>query len=306
MNSASGLVIGLSLVFGCLFLALAAELYYLLWWKKRITNRESETEEESYTTSSNTNSAAKHAKEKEFLHFVCWKKPTAQPDPNQPEPDLERGGDGKDSLLVKEEDGGGEGEAEESVESELMRLHNLAGPPRFLFTIKEEEKEDLESECDKRSRKGSRTRSLSDILMAVDTSTAPLFTPLASPRCTKPLDSYNRQGFNPLFESSMESMRPSSSPPPKFKFLRDAEEKLLRRLLAESAGGQGESESKPLFPAMAAEVREGSFLGFLYAKNSNRDAMIQNHRLPQVIPLATSPSGDLGAVDVKSNSFLRI
>ncbi|RVW57018.1 hypothetical protein CK203_070516 [Vitis vinifera] len=27
-----------------------------------------------------------------------------------------------------------------------MRLHNLAGPPRFLFTIKEETKEDLESD----------------------------------------------------------------------------------------------------------------------------------------------------------------
>ncbi|CAN1330996.1 hypothetical protein LINPERPRIM_LOCUS35171 [Linum perenne] len=111
--------------------------------------------------------------------------------------------------------------------------------------------------------------------MAVGTSTAPLFTP-----------SYNRQGFNPLFESSMEAVRPSSSPPPKFKFLRDAEEKLLRRLLAKSASG--ESENKPLFPAMATEVREGSFLGFLYVKNSNRDAMVQNHRLPQVIPLATS------------------
>ncbi|CAN1772837.1 hypothetical protein LINPERHAP1_LOCUS12323 [Linum perenne] len=74
----------------------------------------------------------------------------------------------------------------------------------------------------------------------------------------------------------MEAVRPSSSPPRKFKFLRDAEEKLL----AESASG--ESESKPLFPAMAAEVREDSFLGFLYAKNSNRDAMVQDHRLPQL------------------------
>ncbi|CAN0854074.1 hypothetical protein LINGRAHAP2_LOCUS5819 [Linum grandiflorum] len=282
MKSPSGLVIGLSLVFGCLFLALAAELYYLLWWKKRITHRESETEEESHITGSFT--ANHHPKE--FLHFVCWKKPAAQPDPTQTDdPDLESGcqGKDKDSLLVKGGGFGG-GEAEESVELELMRLHNLAGPPRFLFTIKEEEKEDLESECDKRSRKGSRTRSLSDILMAVDnnTSTAPLFTPLASPRCSNPLDSYNRQGFNfnPLFESS--SMEVRSSPPPKFKFLRDAEEKLLKRLLAESAGG---GEGKPLYPAMAAEVREGSFLGFLYAKNT-----AGVHRLPQVIPLASSPS----------------
>ncbi|CAN1289115.1 hypothetical protein LINPERPRIM_LOCUS20124 [Linum perenne] len=84
----------------------------------------------------------------------------------------------------------------------------------------------------------------------------------------------------------MEAVRPSSSPPRKFKFLRDAEEKLL----SESASGESESESKPLFPAMAAEVREDSFLGFLYVKNSNRDVMVQNHRLPQVIPLATLPT----------------
>ena len=64
---------------------------------------------------------------------------------------------------------------EGTVESELMRLHNLAGPPRFLFPIKEETKEDLESED--RSRKGSRTRSLSDLMLTIDT---PFLTPVAS------------------------------------------------------------------------------------------------------------------------------
>ena len=57
---------------------------------------------------------------------------------------------------------------EEGVESELMRLHNLACPPRFLSTIKEGTEENLESE-DGKSRKGSRTRSLSDLTVAVDT-----------------------------------------------------------------------------------------------------------------------------------------
>ncbi|CAN1124723.1 Peptidyl-prolyl cis-trans isomerase E, partial [Linum perenne] len=83
------------LVFDYLFLALIPELYYLLCWKKRITNRERETEEESYTISN-----------------------------PKPEPDLERGGDGKDLLLAKD-DCGGEGEAEE------VTARNLAGllPP---------------------------------------------------------------------------------------------------------------------------------------------------------------------------------
>ncbi|CAI0474913.1 unnamed protein product [Linum tenue] len=173
-----------------------------------------------------------------------------------------------------------------------MRLHNLAGPPRFLFTINEESKEDLESEDGKSrlgSRQGSRTKSLSDILLAVDTAT-PLFTP-----------SYHRQGFNPLFESSAEAElnRLRSSPPPKFKFLRDAEEKLLRRLLEEAQRrgvGSGLEEGKPLYPAMAAEVMGGSFLGFLYAKNRE----VRVHRLPplsstssQVIPLASSPTSTI-------------
>ena len=87
-----------------------------------------------------------------------------------------------------------------------------------------------------------------------------------------------------LIESAAEAElnRLISSPPPKFEFLRDAEEKLLKRLLEES-------ERKPLCPAMAAEVREGSFLGFLYAKNNyNNREVAAVHPLPQVIPLASS------------------
>ena len=48
------------------------------------------------------------------------------------------------------------GFGEESIDLELMRLHNLCGPPRFLFTINEETSLDMESE----GRKGSRTVSL--------------------------------------------------------------------------------------------------------------------------------------------------
>ncbi|KAF2300405.1 hypothetical protein GH714_012954 [Hevea brasiliensis] len=222
--------IGLSAVFGFLLLALVAELYYLLWWKKKITNREVEDDDNS------SNYA------KEFFHLICWKKSSSSqidntiqdrvrdPEAYSQEPDLELGRS-KDLLLTAFD--------EESVESELMRLHGLSGPPRFLFTIKEETKEDLESEDGKskgdRSRKGSRTKSLSDLTVAVDT---PFLTPLASPHLMSPLnplDSYHRCGFNPLYESmEAEISRLRSSPPPKFKFLRDAEEKLFRRLMEEA------------------------------------------------------------------------
>ncbi|KAA8543902.1 hypothetical protein F0562_021921 [Nyssa sinensis] len=234
MGSFSGLGIGLSLLFVCILLSVVGELYYLLWWKKRISSRNREAQDH-YTDYG-----------KELFYLSCWKKPTSlnnsnntqeltpsvrNPDVNGHEPDLELGS-GKD-LLQK-------GSGEESVESELMRLHNLCGPPRFLFTIKEETKEDLESDDGKsrgdRSRKGSRARSLSDLIVAVET---PFLSPLSSPPSKAhphPLDSYNHHGFNPLFESSTDAelYRLRSSPPPKFKFLRDAEEKLMRRLMEEA------------------------------------------------------------------------
>ncbi|KAA8549251.1 hypothetical protein F0562_000935 [Nyssa sinensis] len=225
MGSFSGLGIGLSIVFGCILLVLAGELYYL-WRKKRISRRKIEDRFTNYG--------------KELLSLFHWKKHSSvnntntqelnsnsvrDSDVNGHEPDLELGGSGKDMLLI--------GFGEEGVESELMRLHNLCGPPRFLFTIKEETKEDLESD-DGKSRKASRTRSLSDLIVAVET---PFLSPLSSPQLKNhPLNSYCQHGFNPLFESSTDAElnRLRSSPPPKFKFLRNAEEKLMRRLMEEA------------------------------------------------------------------------
>ncbi|KAM1205500.1 hypothetical protein ACFX2I_006311 [Malus domestica] len=307
MTSFRGLGIGLGIVFGCLLLGLVAELYYLLWGKKRITNREIEEEEDDgYIIS--------HAKE--IFHFNCFKKPNSfhtrsngnsnshenlrEPDVNvngNSEPDLEMGSS-KDLLLKLN--------GEENVEiSELMRLHNLAGPPRFLFTIKEEEKEDLESEDGKSrsSRKGSRTRSLSDMILAVDT---PFLSPMPSPSVKSSplsnLEAYKHHGFNPLFESSTEAdmNRLRSSPPPKFKFLRDAEEKLLRRLMEEAEkraaknGGSAASAAQDCGvkastnATMAAEERDGSFIRLIVGKNK------ENHQNPpsssKVLPLASSPT----------------
>lgn len=304
MTSFSGLGIGLSLVFGCLLLALVAELYYLLWWKKRITNREIE---EDYSN---------HAKE--LFQFSCWKKPSSvqtnsnsqenvrEPDANHSssESDLELGSS-KDLLLKLN--------GEENVEiSELMRLHNLAGPPRFLFTINEETKEDLESEDGKsrgdRSRKGSRTRSLSDLILSVDT---PYLSPLPSPSLKSSplssLDSYKHHGFNPLFESSTEAelSKLRSSPPPKFKFLRDAEEKLFRRLMEEAEKraakncGSAQDFGIKATPnsTMATEEKDGSFVRLVVGKSKENQREHHHQNLPQnppssskVLPLASSPT----------------
>ncbi|KAL3530734.1 hypothetical protein ACH5RR_010056 [Cinchona calisaya] len=311
MESFSGIGIGLSLVFGCILLGLVAELYYLLWWKKRINKREiDDVHFTNYLT--------------EISYLFCWKKkPNSLKSSsnsstqeltasvmrnsevnNGQENDLELGGtNGKDLVPFKDF-------GEEGVESELMRLHNLCGPPRFLFTIKEETKEDLESDDGKsrgdRSRKGSRTRSLSDIIIAVDT---PFLTPLPSPPVKTPsLDSYSNQGFNnPLFESNIiteaELTKLRSSPPPKFKFLRDAEEKLIRRLVEEAEkralknGGYFVQDSvikaSPNATLITEEI-DGSFIAFI-AKNKERE-LHQQQQLQTplchstVLPLASSPS----------------
>lgn len=313
MTAFSGLGLGLSLVFGCLLLALVAELYYLLWWKKRITDREIEEEYGNFA--------------KEFFHFICWKRASSSSssssslannnsahqeskdsDLNGHEPDPELGLGGKDLLLKSI--------GEEGVESELMRLHNLAGPPRFLFTIKEETREDLESEDGKsrgdRSRKGSRTRSLSDLMVGVDT---PFLTPLASPRLKSsplnPLDAYKHHGFNPLFESSTEAelTRLRSSPPPKFKFLRDAEEKLYRRLMEEAEKraslnlvSGSDSGSKPSTNStILAEEKDGSLFTFMVGNKNNHYPPQYPSSSSQVLPLASSPTALRPVLDNNNN-----
>ncbi|KNA21061.1 hypothetical protein SOVF_046470 [Spinacia oleracea] len=229
MTIMSGLGIVLSIVFGCLLLALIAELYYLLWWKKQriISNTNNNRVEQDYSN---------HAKE--MFYLFCWDKPTTinttvvdNAVVGNPETDIEMGLETRKDLLLK-------ALGEEGVDSDIMRL---AGHPRFLFTIKEETKEDLESDDgkSKASRKGSRTRSLSDLIMALETH-SPYNNNNLSPNISSPnkalLFNNSNNYNNPLFETSVEAEinRLRSSPPPKFKFLRDAEEKLYRRLVEEA------------------------------------------------------------------------
>ncbi|XP_068668651.1 uncharacterized protein [Aristolochia californica] len=296
MKSLSSLGIGLSLVFGCLLLALIAELYYLLWWKKRITNREIE---DDYSSSA-----------RELFYLLCWKKPSSLSSAGLNPLSSERLSDthvhdSNEQLQLHSHSGMDflfKPFGEDHVDTELMRLHNLAGPPRFLFTIKEETKEDLESEdgkprSDNKSRKGSRSRSLSDLLLTMET---PYLTPLSSPPYftpLTPLDRCNPKGVNPLFESSTESdvrwIR--SSPPPTFKFLKDAEEKLYTKTLREGSLKNKPPSSPPPPPPthavsnslMGSNEEDGSFITIIVGKNKEKEH--HNSCSSQVLPLATSP-----------------
>ncbi|XP_072976745.1 uncharacterized protein [Typha angustifolia] len=298
MRTLSCVGISLTLVSSFLLLALMAELYYLFWWKKR---RSDQGVEETHASTA-----------KELLHLFCWRKPSSLSstalNPQQIHSSTNGGDHSSDTqfssnsskdLLLKTYGG------EESVDAELMRLHSLSGPPRFLFTIKEETKEDLESEDGRsrggRSRKGSRGRSLSDLLHCAET---PFLTPLSSPplytpQPLTPMDSYKQHGFNPLFESSREDdfNRVSSSPPPKFKFLKDAEEKLYRKTLLEEAmkaqrnGGLVDEVAKQQASTSprGTEEEDGSFITIVIGKNRERVNQIHSTS-SQVTPLPSSPS----------------
>ncbi|MED6147467.1 hypothetical protein PIB30_044286 [Stylosanthes scabra] len=237
MKSLSSVGLGLSIVFCCLLVALVAEVYYLLWWKKRITTNNREIENHNYGNPF-----------KEVLHMFCWKKPSPSSSSSLSTSSLRLHNTGftcssmsnSDTLVHDPESQTNNkefrfkpfGEDNGMVDADFMRQQELLGPPRFLFTIVEESKEDLESDDGKSKGKGSRGRSLGDLLV-VET---PYLTPNASPSFFTPpftpVSPYNQHGFNPLFESVTESEfnRIKSSPPPKFKFLQEAEEKLRRKL----------------------------------------------------------------------------
>ncbi|PHU13755.1 hypothetical protein BC332_14960 [Capsicum chinense] len=217
MTSFSGLGIGLSFLFGCMVMGFAAELYYLLWVKKRISKG---SNGDQYTTYASELSSLFNWKKTNSLSKISTQEVTTNSRNEGQDLELGTNNDSEESIKL-------EGYREDSAELELMRLHNL----RFLSTIKEETKEDLESDDEKsrgdRSRKASKSRSFTDLTLVL--------TPLSSPRVKcQSSDAYNCQGFsfNPLFESEIKSLK--TSPPSKFKFLRDAEEKLIRRLLEES------------------------------------------------------------------------
>ncbi|KAM7527799.1 hypothetical protein LguiB_031209 [Lonicera macranthoides] len=250
MGSFSALGIGLSFLFGCIFLGLVAELYYVLWWKKKFTQKEPQ------------NHFTKHATD--LPHLFCFKTHNCSLNKNskthqeqhQQDQDPELGL-GLGIAIPKDLLKGGYGE--EGVESELMRAHNLCGPPRFLFTIKEETKEDLDSI-------GTPLASIS----------SPLASPPLKPHYLSSFDNNNNNNnnhhgfkFNPLFESSNEAEmnRFRSSPPPSFKFLRDAEEKLMKKLVEEA-------ERKKI---VVLNVQDSS--GVIKASS-------------QVLPLASSPNSE--------------
>ncbi|CAN1257578.1 hypothetical protein LINPERPRIM_LOCUS9638 [Linum perenne] len=185
---------------------------------------------------------------------------------------------------------------------EATEVISLSGPPRFLFTIVEETKEDLESEEAVRSR----GRSLSDLLLSLETpyltpfTSPPFFTPPLTPTTDSNGGNNTDGAFSHLLETSKEAEfnKIRSSPPPRFKFLQDAEEKLYRRRNQEMDEGKlqiikrvSRNQEMASTDHQDEEPRDGSFITITVDKYSIEREV--SNSSSKVLPLPCSTSSML-------------
>ncbi|XP_010534486.1 PREDICTED: uncharacterized protein LOC104810021 [Tarenaya hassleriana] len=249
MRSLSSVGLGLSVVFGCLLVALLAELYYLLWCKKR------------FARPGVSNDYSNPAATSELVFILCCRRKLC---PSSRSPCVLNPKPTQNHLQEAREQGSADRFGDHSNDGGVESVHgfgNVVGPglmPRFLFTIMEETKEDLEMESE--DGKSMAEMSLGDLFLNMESGATPYLTPLASPSLFTPpltplrdschgdrnkirkeglytfLESSADAEFNKLVRSSSSSspssssfLSPSASPLPRFKFMRDAEEKLYMR-----------------------------------------------------------------------------
>ncbi|KAK8546155.1 hypothetical protein V6N13_067384 [Hibiscus sabdariffa] len=246
MKSLSSVGLGLSIVFGSLLLALVAELYYLLWWKKRLTSKRDLFYMfclKTSSSSSSSSSMAHSALNPQEIRITI----------DEPQQQQSHQFSHMQSKLKPFDD-------------ELMR------PPRVLFTIVEETKEDLE-ECEEAK---SRPK-FGSMLLGVET---PYFTPIASPPFLTPP---HTTPLNPLFESASDAEfnKTRASPPPKLKFLKEAEEKLHKRMLMEERVDDEEDEDESFITINVDRSKERGFIN---------QHQFHSSYASQVLPLISSPS----------------
>lgn len=263
MKSLSTVGLGLSIIFGILLLALIAEVYYLLWWKNRITSRD--------RGSDISNPAA------DLLYVFCWKKQSS----------MTQTAAVVDTYSLVQQDRQQQQHDQFNINRDLLLKplgNETSGPPKFLFPIIEETWEEMESED---SRLDSRGRSsLSELLLTAET---PYVTPVASPSMlTHPLTSSSSSPIhglnnNHVSESAREAEfnRRKSSPPPKFKFLQDAEEKFRRKLMEQD--GNGTSGSKDF----KDEEEDEPYVAIVVDKN--QETVSKSNRHHQQFQFSYSP-----------------
>ncbi|CAA0843000.1 Unknown protein [Striga hermonthica] len=138
------LATALIVILAIALLALLAELLYLLRRRSRKAGQVPAAGDDEISQISADSSLSSFTASKDLLYFLCGRPPpqfrlernSAAADPEAP--------GGLDSDLRPDI---------EAVDFDLVKIHGVFGPPRFLFTIVEEEREDLEPPAGKHGRR---------------------------------------------------------------------------------------------------------------------------------------------------------
>lgn len=186
----SKLGVVLVIIFAISLLAIFTQLFYVLWRRRVFRRRTSFAGgggDEVSRYSSSESAFSSIAPSKELLYFFCIR-PQYRLDGSSLT--ANSGGNERDSNQESDV---------EIIDIDLLKIQGVLGPPRFLFTIKEEEREGMESpakttpcpaenEMKKSVDDGNRgTASLEECLRStaveveVDDDTTPFSTPCASP-----------------------------------------------------------------------------------------------------------------------------
>ncbi|KAJ7971653.1 Transmembrane protein [Quillaja saponaria] len=193
MIGLSKLGIAIVIIIGFTFIALIAELVYLLYRRRSERRRSNE----------DINFRRHDSFHKDLLYYLCWKnqsriEPHEAPRHLSPSPP-------------------------ELDDDDFMKWQGMYGPSRFLFTIKEEEREDLDSEIcssvetlskmrrvclDQSVSASTVTTRFTDVAVTIELNEAtPYSTPCASPPYYTPSSSPSREvenGFGYQIHSSPE------------------------------------------------------------------------------------------------------
>lgn len=178
MIGPSKLASSLTAMFAVSLLAILAQLFWVLRRRRRLRRQSIEDGGNSFYSSP-----------KEFLHIFCWQN-QSRIEPSEAPPPTPASQAG----ITTEVD-------------DIFKWHVLYGQSRILFTIKEEEREGVDSENCSSSENGTRTkrvcteevvgvlaRSVPVVAVKIDVDDAtPFSTPCASPPYYTPLSSPTRE-----------------------------------------------------------------------------------------------------------------
>ncbi|XVE96312.1 hypothetical protein REPUB_Repub02eG0210500 [Reevesia pubescens] len=138
MNASTKLAIALIVIFATCVLALIIELVYVIWRKRRFRQRSSAVSGDARSIDSEfPNSPFYAAPSKELFYFFCWKNQPARVEPSSGvvSPTSTEAATAVDS----------EAASVEEDDDELAKWQAVYGQSRLLYTIKEEEREGVDS-----------------------------------------------------------------------------------------------------------------------------------------------------------------